>query len=187
MSNVPRIHFSHVGIHVHDMEAMVDFYTKMLSLEVTDQGVLPLTGNHRIVFLSANPDEHHQIALVEGREDGGIKGGVLNQVSFHVNSLAELRAVKAAAEEAGVTEFMPLSHGRGWSVYFPDPEGNNIECFVDTPWHVRQPVVDPLDLSLSDDEILAQTEATYKATPDFKPMDTWKAEFEQRLSDRWRE
>lgn len=30
-------------------------------------------------------------------------------------------------------------------------------------------------------------EETYKATPDFKPMEAWRAEFAQRLSDRWRE
>jgi len=82
---------------------------------------------------------------------------------------------------------MPISHGRGWSIYFPDPEGNNIECFVDTPWHVRQPVVDPLDLSLSDDEILAQTEESYKSTPDFKSMGAWTDEWAQRLSNRWSE
>ena len=187
MSEIPRIHFSHIGLHVHDMQVMEDFYTKILSLEVTDRGQLPLPGEPQIVFLSSDLSEHHQIALVEGRQDGGIEGGILNQISFHVNNLAELREMKAAAEDAGVTQFMPISHGRGWSIYFPDPEGNNIECFVDTPWHVRQPVVDPLDLSLSDDEILAQTEESYKSTPDFKSMGAWTDEWAQRLSNRWSE
>jgi catechol-2,3-dioxygenase len=95
--------------------------------------------------------------------------------------------MKAAAQKAGVTRFLPISHGRGWSIYFPDPEGNSIECFVDTPWHVRQPVVDPLDLSLSDEEIVAQTEATYKGTPDFQPMESWKQELARRLVERWGE
>lgn len=184
MSVIPRPRFSHIGIHVHDIEVMVDFYTKLLGLEITDRGRLPLPGNPQIVFLSSNPDEHHQIALVEGRRDGGIEGGVVNQISFHVNDLAELRALKAAAEKAGVTRFLPLSHGRGWSLYFPDPEGNGIECFVDTPWHVRQPVVDPLDLSLSDSEILARTEASYRNAPDFQPMQTWKAALARRLAER---
>ncbi len=185
MASAPRIQFSHIGFHVHDIDAMVAFYTELLGLEVTDRGTLPVPGEPKIVFLSSDPQEHHQIALVEGRRDGGIEGGVLNQVSFHVGSLAELRAMKAAAEKAGVTRFLPMTHGRGWSIYFPDPEGNNIECFVDTPWHVRQPEVGALDLSLSDEEILAQTEATYKGTPDFQPMQEWKDALTQRLVERW--
>lgn len=185
MTTSPRIRFSHIGIHVHDIEAMVAFYTELLGLEITDRGRLPIPGDPQIVFLSSDPEEHHQIALVEGRRDGGIEGGVVNQISFHVGSLADLRAMKAAAEKAGVTRFMPMSHGRGWSIYFPDPEGNGIECFVDTPWHVRQPVVDELDLSLTDEEILAETEATYKEAPDFQPMESWKRALAQRLTERW--
>jgi len=185
MSSSPRVSFSHIGIHVHDIEAMVAFYTGLLGLEITDRGKLPLPGNPQIVFLSSDPEEHHQIALVEGRQDGGIEAGVVNQISFHVESLADLRAMKVAAEEAGITRFMPMSHGRGWSLYFPDPEGNGIECFVDTPWHVRQPVTDPLDLSLSDEEILAQTKAAYQDTPDFQPMETWKEALAKRLAARW--
>ncbi|MDP6980659.1 MAG: VOC family protein [Myxococcota bacterium] len=184
MANSPRAHFSHIGIHVHEIEPMVDFYTELLGLEVTDRGRLPLPGDPQIVFLSADPEEHHQIALVEGRQDGGIESGVVNQLSFHLGSLEELRAMKSAAEKRGVSRFLPISHGRGWSLYFPDPEGNGIECFVDTPWHVRQPVVDALDLSLTDEEILAQTEATYRSAPDFQTMETWKQAFAERLADK---
>lgn len=89
------------------------------------------------------------------------------------------------AVTGGVTRLLPISHGRGWSIYFPDPEGNNIECFVETPWHVRQPVVSALDLSLSDEEILARTEASYKETPGFQPMQDWKDALTQRLAERW--
>ncbi|MAE97017.1 MAG: glyoxalase [Deltaproteobacteria bacterium] len=185
MADIPRLSFSHVGFHVHDIETMVAFYTELLGLDITDRGKLPIPGDPEIVFLSSDPEEHHQIALVEGRQDGGIEGGVLNQISFHVKNLTELRAIKAAAENAGVTRFMPMTHGRGWSVYFPDPEGNLIECFVDTPWHVRQPVVDALDLSQTDEEILAQTETTYGGTPDFQPMEEWKRALAQRLAERW--
>jgi catechol-2,3-dioxygenase len=184
MASSLRPRFSHIGIHVHDIETMAAFYSGLLGLEITDRGKLPLPGDPQIVFLSSDPEEHHQIALVEGRRDGGIEAGVVNQISFHLDSLADLRAMKTAAEKAGVTRFLPISHGRGWSLYFPDPEGNGIECFVDTPWHVRQPVVDSLDLSLSDQEILAQTEASYKETPDFQPMESWKEGLARRLAEK---
>ncbi len=187
MASAPRLRFSHIGIHVHDMEAMLEFYTGPLGLEITDRGRLPLPGDPQIVFLSADPEEHHQIALVEGRQDAGIEAGVVNQLSFHVANLAELRAMKEAAEKAGVSRFLPISHGRGWSIYFPDPEGNPIECFADSPWHVRQPVVDPLDLSLSDAEIVAETEAAHREEEDFEPMEAWKKSLADRLIERWGE
>ncbi len=181
MAPPPKLRFSHLGIHVHDMEKMVQFYTKLLGMQVTDRGRLPLPGNPEIVFLSRDPDEHHQIALVEGRKDGGIERGVINQISFCLETLSELRKLKTAAEKAGVTEFLPLSHGNAWSLYFPDPEGNAIECFVRSPWHVRQPVADAFDLSRSDEEILATTEARYKNAPDFQPRESWKKAFAKRL------
>ncbi len=179
-----QLSFSHVGIHVHNLEPMVEFYTDLLGLLVTDRGPLPIPGNPEAAFLSADPEEHHQIALVEGRQDGGIQAGVVNQISFHAKSLDELRRVKAAAEKAGVTHFGTISHGRGWSLYFPDPEGNGIECFVDTPWHVRQPVLDGFDLSLSDEEILAKTEADFSGAPDFQPLSEWKEALAKRLAER---
>ena len=97
--------------------------------------------------------------------------------------LADLRALRARLEAAGVTRFLPMNHGNAWSLYFPDPEGNAIECFVPSPFHTAQPVTDPLDLSLSDPEILARTEARFRAAPDFQPRESWRKAFEQRLTD----
>jgi catechol 2,3-dioxygenase len=54
----PNAPLTHFGIFVRDMPAMVDFYTRVIGLLVTDTGVLrgrPLT------FLSRSPHEHHQV------------------------------------------------------------------------------------------------------------------------------
>ena len=40
---------------------------------------------------------------------------------------------------AAVDSVIPVSHGNAWSLYFTDPEGNGLECFVDSPFHVAQP------------------------------------------------
>ena len=40
-----------------------------------------------------------------------------------------------------------MNHGNAWSLYFTDPEGNGLECFVDSPFHVTQPYADRLDLA----------------------------------------
>ena len=185
MAKPPRPRFSHIGFHVHDLDAMIAFYTRLLGLELTDRGTLAIPGEPQIAFLSSDPWEHHQIALVEGRQDGGIERGVINQISFHVESLDELRRVKGAAEELGAKDFLPLNHGNAWSIYFANPEGNPSEVFTRSPWHVRQPVIDPFDLDESDEEIAARTERRYAEAPDFGPAEDWRAGFEARLRRRF--
>src|SRR3546814_7752342 len=66
------------------------------------------------------------------------------------------------------------NHGIGWSIYFPDPEGNLLECFVDSEWYVDQPVLTPLDFSQSDEEILAATKASCEQPPGFDPIANWR-------------
>jgi len=183
----PRLNFSHIGFHVRDLDTMIDFYTQLIGLELTDRGALRIPGEPRIAFLSSDSNEHHQIALVEGRADEGDAPSVINQISFHVESLDALREMKSAAEVFGVKQIMPLSHGNAWSIYFSDPEGNGIEVFARSPWHVRQPITDGLDLSQSDEEIAETTASRYAEQPDFEPAESWRAAFAKRLEERWRD
>jgi catechol 2,3-dioxygenase len=57
-----------------------------------------------------------------------------------------------------------------------------VAVYVDLPFHVSQPHGEPLDLSLSDQEILGQTEKTIRADPSFKTMDRWVEDFRQSIN-----
>src|SRR3546814_3488553 len=74
-------------------------------------------------------------------------GPCINQISFRMASIADLRDMHGRLKAAGYTDEQMLcgNHGIGWSIYFPDPEGNLLECFVDSEWYVDQPVLTPLD------------------------------------------
>jgi catechol 2,3-dioxygenase len=74
------------------------------------------------------------------------------------------------------------SHGSAWSCYFKDPQGNTVEAYLDTPFHLPQPHGEPLDLSKSDDEILRETEAACHADPGFMMMDAFQASLATRLA-----
>ena len=63
----------------------------------------------------------------------------------------------------------------------PDPEGNGIEIYMDTPWYVPQPHGVPIDLMRPNEEILAEAERHCRATAGFRPLDAWKAEVQDRL------
>jgi len=177
MKSSVAVSFSHLGIFVRDVDAMADFYKGHFGFLETDRGILPLPGEPRIVFLSRDPNEHHQIALVSGRADGP---STINQISFDVGSLADLRRIHARLVSDGGPTFA-INHCASWSVYTYDPEGNMLELYVHSPFYAPQPIVDPLDLSQSDDEIVFQTEAAYKDRPGFQSMAEWSRAFARRL------
>ena len=142
MANI-RARLAHMGIYVQDRDKMEQFYTEVLGLMVTDRGE-GRSGMH-LTFMSANPQNHHQVVLVTGRPDtSGFNP--IQQISFMVDSLADLREVHNRALSLGATEMRPVTHGNAWSVYFKDPEGNTVEAYLDTPFHVPQPHGKPLDL-----------------------------------------
>ena len=75
----------------------------------------------------------------------------------------------------------PIDHGNAWSVYSSDPDGNGIEVYLDSPWQVAQPHGRALDLSLSDAQIRAATEAAIRDDATFQPAERWQDEFRRRL------
>jgi catechol 2,3-dioxygenase len=172
-----QLEVAHEVLYVHDLEQMIAFYCDTLGFEVTDRG--PLRGQE-IVFLSQTATAHHQLALVSGRPTPAASEN-LHHVAFRSSgTLADLRALNDfLAADHRVTQIMPLTHGNAWSVYFRDPEFNGVEVFIDTPWHVRQPQGEPLDLTRSDEEIVEWTHGHYANEPEFGPM----GEFFQRRAE----
>ena len=90
-------------------------------------------------------------------------------------------AVAARLVADGNSTAIPIDHGNAWSLYFTDPEGNGIECFLDTPFHVAQPYGDALDLSLSDQEIEDATRTKASSHAEFQPFPAWRESFADRL------
>jgi catechol-2,3-dioxygenase len=181
MSVVPRAAFSHVGIHVTDLDGMARFYTRLLGLVVTDRGRLETPrGPADLVFLSGDPDEHHQLVLCSGRpRESGYN--VVNQLSFRVNGIGALRELHGRLQAEPVSEIAAVTHGNAVSVYFLDPEGNRVELFFDTPWHVTQPLREPVDFSLSDEALMRDVEARARARPGFRPRAAWRADMARRM------
>ena len=178
MAGTPAITLSHVVLHCFDLDRMVEFYTQVLGLRVTDYGTLsrPESAGARMVFLSSDPRDHHQLALAEGRSED-TSGALLHHVSYRHSSLSRLRDLRAAAERLASGEIRQANHGTHWSLYLHDPDGNMIEAFVESSWYVKQPMWRELDLSQSDDEIFAATEKMFRDDPSFRPLAEWKAEF----------
>lgn len=173
----PHVAFSHAGIYVTDVERMSSFYQRVLGLVVTDDGVLEGT---RIVFLSRDIGEHHQLVLASGRGPG--TATTINQLSFRVDSLDDLRAMLRRLREENVSALAQTSHATALSVYCHDPEGNRLEFYLDTPWYVEQPMRIPIDLERPDDVVWAEVERVARTLPGFRPAEEWRASFAARLT-----
>jgi catechol-2,3-dioxygenase len=171
---------SHFEIKARDLERLEDFYTRVLGFIVTDRS---LPGAYRMVFLSLNPGEHHQIVLAQA--DGGDFGaGSLDHLAFRADGLPALRRHHQALQTYGGLAVETVSHGTTWSLYFRDPEGNRLEIFADTPWHVAQPLRFPIDLAMADRELIAWTERQIAALADFQPAEDWFDGLEGRLTGK---
>lgn len=180
-ARAPKIQFSHFGINVRDLDRMEDFYTKVVGFTVTDRGTVDSLGIS-LVFMSMDPMEHHQFVICTGDPDdlgsnskGAFFAGPINQLSFRLESLDDLRIMyNRLAEQADPEKLLVGTHGIAWSVYAHDPEGNTLEFFVDTPWFIDQPFLEPFDLSKSDDQIISETEALCREAPGFQPYGSWR-------------
>lgn len=165
--NFPNIRLSHFELYVFDVVAMEAFYTRYLGFVVTDRG----EGNDAMVFLSRNPAEHHQLVLNPRQLPESAESPV-DHISFRMDSITDLKLFHHALQSSPAV-LETVSHGTTWSIYFRDPEGNRIELFTDTPWHVSQPCKFQINLDLSNRELLKFTENRIKDLPGFSKIGDW--------------
>jgi catechol 2,3-dioxygenase-like lactoylglutathione lyase family enzyme len=156
MPQITRL--GHVGLFCQDLLKMRDFYSRIMGLTITDEDL-----ERGICFLSADPEaEHHELALARAK-DPAQKTQNVQQVSFKVNSLEDVRAFYHRLQQEGLRIDRTVTHGIACSVYFYDPEDNRIELYYTTPYKIRQPLGQHIDLDKSDDELLTFSQS-FEAT-----------------------
>ena len=144
----------HVGIYVHDLELMKEFYGTFMGMTLTKVGPAG-------AFYSADPDNcDHEIALVNGRaslEDPHL----INQISMRVNSLNDLRDLKKRIIERGnqLNRIVTLASAIG--CYFQDPEGNQTEVFWVTGLPSWAQIGIPIDIDQSDEQVMAEVNRSW--------------------------
>lgn len=179
----PRLTLGHSTLAARDLDALSGFYCDVLGFVVTNRGPVGDDGAE-LAFLSQDPDHHHQIAMVSGVAPPDAGFVLVDHLAFRTGSLDDLRVLRESLRGAGIEGILPICHGNAWSLYFKDPEGNGVECYVDTPFHVAQPYGSGFDLDRSDAEILDTTRAELEGKPEFRPMAEWREDFAKRLEGR---
>ena len=97
-----------------------DFWTRVMWLTIADEDL----EQRGMVFLSSHPEEeHHEFVLMKGR-DVPYEGKLVQQISFKVPSIDDLKEYHHKLEAEGVEIERIVSHGNALGMYFFDPEGN---------------------------------------------------------------
>ncbi len=175
----PNLTIGHMTREVSDVKTMMAFYRDVLGFHISDHGFV---GDTELAFMTQTPADHHQFVLVSGTGKKTPAVLVVDHVAFRTGSLDDLRALRDKLNAAKAGEIQTISHGNAWSIYFRDPEGNGIECFVDTPYHMAQPVLaQEFDLDSTDEEILDWTRELAQSGKDFQPMAQWKEKLANQL------
>jgi catechol 2,3-dioxygenase len=121
----------HVVLKVSDIERALAFYRDALGLSEVARGDF---GDGMMVFLSTGRN-HHDIGLVEvgggaRRPEGGDIG--LYHVALRIgDDLTTLREARDHLEACGVPVQWIADHTVSQSIYVADPDGNNVELYVD--------------------------------------------------------
>ena len=113
---------SHVALKVTDMEKAKQFYHGVLGLPYCDDN----DGNE-MVFFRANG--HHNLALFSSDKVDNTAPS-LDHIAFQLHGgQRELELAQVELELVGI-EVIPFEHEDVHSLYFNDPDGNQIELYV---------------------------------------------------------
>ncbi len=130
MSRVRPARFVHVVYRTRRFEKMVSWYETVFDAKVQYQ-------NPVLAFLTYD-DEHHRIALVnlELVQPGGAeidRRGVVgvDHVAYTYETINDLLENYAQLKEAGILPYWCIHHGVTVSMYYADPDGNQMELQVD--------------------------------------------------------
>lgn len=121
----------HVVLYVGKLERSVAFYTKAVGL-----GLVGTTFRGRAAMLTGGRT-HHELLLIEvGQAPGPLQGRRIGL--YHIGwkigeSLDELRRARERVEATGVAIDGISDHTVSQSLYLRDPDGNEIELYVDDP------------------------------------------------------
>jgi catechol 2,3-dioxygenase len=125
----------HIVLYVRNLERSVAFYRDVLGFRQIDPGTL---GFPAAAFTSASGRTHHELLLIEVGEDAPAQPRGRRVGLYHFglkvgDSDEELRQALAALDQAGVDVLGASDHTVSHSLYIADPDGNEVELYVDVP------------------------------------------------------
>jgi catechol-2,3-dioxygenase len=131
---MPVQELGHVVLYVRDVQRSAAFYRDVL-------GFRQIMGGAEAAFPAAafsSGRTHHELLLIEVGEDAtpipaGKRVGMYHFGLKLGDSDDELRAMLARLQEMGAKVVGAGDHGVTHSLYILDPDGNEVELYIDVP------------------------------------------------------
>ena len=117
--------FAHCVIRTRHFDALVDWYKTVLEAEAAFE-------NAFICFMSYD-DEHHRIAIAANPtlEDRPLNAVGVDHIAFTYAGLDDLLHTYCRLKDAGITPSTTIHHGATLSLYYLDPDRNQVELQID--------------------------------------------------------
>ncbi|KAK7717657.1 hypothetical protein SLS64_003152 [Diaporthe eres] len=116
---------AHVVLQTSQYEPMIAFYKAFLGAHATYE-------NESLSFLTYD-DEHHRVAIlhVPSAKPKDPTSAGMAHMAFSFNSLKDLLLAYRQRKARGIVPIWAVNHGPTTSMYYQDPDGNQIETQVD--------------------------------------------------------
>lgn len=131
MNPIKPSKFAHVVYRTRRFDEMIAWYGKVFGGRIQFQ-------NPVLAFMTYD-DEHHRFAFVnlaavdpEGKLNDRRGAVGVDHVAYTFDSLRDLLENYDRLKAIGVTPYWPLHHGITVSLYYADPDGNQMEFQVDS-------------------------------------------------------
>ncbi|KAL6243220.1 hypothetical protein RBB50_009771 [Rhinocladiella similis] len=118
-------YLAHVVLRTNSLKPMVDFYKTFLGAHASFE-------NDFISFLTYD-EEHHRIAILQDPGTGPKQPQScgLEHIAFTYNKLEDLALSYRQRKSNGFLPIWCINHGPTTSIYYLDPDGNQLETQVD--------------------------------------------------------
>ena len=130
MSRIRPSRFVHVVYRTRQFDKMITWYRTVFDCTVQHQ-------NPVLAFLTYD-DEHHRVALVnldavapDATADGKRGAVGVDHVAYTYSGVDELIENYAQLKAKGILPYWCVHHGVTMSMYYADPDGNQMELQVD--------------------------------------------------------
>jgi catechol-2,3-dioxygenase len=125
MATIAPVKFAHAVFRTRRFDEMVRWWCTVL-------GARPVFQNSFLAFLTYD-DEHHRIAIVNvpNAAERPANAVGLEHVAYTYASLEALVATYRRLQAEGILPYWCVNHGPTTSMYYRDPDGNQVELQID--------------------------------------------------------
>jgi catechol 2,3-dioxygenase-like lactoylglutathione lyase family enzyme len=118
-------YISHYGIRARNYREMVEWYKTVFLAKIQHE-------NEFLAFLTFD-EEHHRLVIFEDAATVAKPENAagVDHVGYGLASFGDLVTTYHRLKAAGITPFLPLNHMFTTSLYYHDPDGNDVELSVD--------------------------------------------------------